>query len=121
MTHPSKNKGNVFERELVNIATSSGLEAKRAYGSNGESLGCHAEVDVIVAGKKIQAKRRKALPSYLVPTENVDAVVFRADRGDPMVLITYWEYLDLLQARSLRAMEQKAALDFYVENRDEME
>lgn len=96
MTHPAKRKGNDFERELVGNAQLSGLEAKRAYASNGESLGMHAEVDLVVAGKTIQAKRRKALPAYLL-CEHTDAVVFRADRGEPMVLLSWWDYLDLLK------------------------
>lgn len=96
MTHPSKRKGNDFERELVGNAKMSGLEAKRAYASNGESLGMHAEVDLVVAGKTIQAKRRKALPAYL-QCEHTDAVVFRCDRGETLVLIDWWEYLNLVK------------------------
>lgn len=98
MTHPSKVKGNNFERELVAQAKRSGLAAKRAYASNGESLGQHAEVDLLVAGKRIQAKRRKSLPAWLSePMENVDAVVFRADRSEAIVVLTWWEYLDLVK------------------------
>lgn len=101
MTHPSKRKGNGFERELVNHALESGLHAKRAYASNGESLGFHCEVDLVVAGKKIQAKRRKALPAYLVPSDNVDAVVFRPDRGDTLVLLNWFDYLDLIKGATV--------------------
>jgi len=97
MTHPSKRKGNGFERELVQLATASGLEAKRAYGSNGEALGHHAEVDLLIADRKIQAKRRKSLAKFLLPSEHVDAVIFRADNSPAMVLLTLWEYLDLLK------------------------
>jgi Holliday junction resolvase len=97
MTHPSKRKGNGFERELVNQALESGMDAKRAYASNGESLGHHAEVDLVVAGKRIQAKRRKALPAYLIPSDEVDATVFRADHGDTLVLLNWFDYLDLIK------------------------
>ena len=38
MTHPSKIKGNTFERECVNKAKKAGLKAQRAYGSNGKML-----------------------------------------------------------------------------------
>ena len=95
MTHPSKRKGNSYERELVNQARESGLVAERAYASNGRSLGHGEEVDVLVAGKRIQAKRRKSLAKFLCPTDEVDAVVFRQDGGESLVLITWWEYLDL--------------------------
>jgi len=96
MTHPSKRKGNAYERELVNQARDSGLESKRAYASNGQSLGMHEEVDLLVQGKRIQAKRRKSIAKFLQPNENIDAVAFREDCGQTMVLITWWEYLDLL-------------------------
>jgi hypothetical protein len=102
VTHPSKRKGNHFERELVALAEESGLTAKRAWGSNGEALGHHAEVDLMIDSKRIQAKRRKALPGYLQPNENVDAVAFRQDRGEPLVLITLWEYFDLLKAAEVQ-------------------
>ena len=99
MTHPSKNKGNTFERELVNQAIESGLEAKRAYGSNGEALGFHATVDLVVEGQKLQAKRRKAIPAWLGLSEHVDAVVVRADYQEAVVLISWFEYLNFLKWR----------------------
>ena len=100
MTSPSKRKGNRFERELVNQAKESGLESKRAYASDGRSLGHHEEVDLLVGDKRIQAKRKKALPAYLCPTEHVDAVAFRADNRPTLILLTWWEYLDLVKAAS---------------------
>ena len=105
MTHPSKRKGNSYERELVKQCRASGIEAKRAYASDGRSLGLHEEVDLLVAGKKrIQAKRRKSIANYLRPNENVDAVAFREDGGETLVLVTWWEYLDLLKgSESLNA------------------
>ena len=48
MAHPSKVKGNKFERDVVNKAKEFGLDSKRAYASNGESLGMHAEVDLLI-------------------------------------------------------------------------
>lgn len=103
MAHPSKSKGNAYERQLVNQALQSGMAAKRAYASNGEALGHHAEVDLVVAGKRIQAKRRKAIATWMRPNKNVDAVCVREDRGDTIVLITWWEYLDLVKAASREA------------------
>ena len=96
MTSSSKRKGNGFERELVQQAQESGLVAERAYASNGRALGHAEDVDLLVNGKRIQAKRRKKLADFLQPTDTVDAVVFRQDRGQPLVLLTWWEYLDLL-------------------------
>ena len=99
MTHPSKNKGNTFERELVNQAIDSGLEAKRAYGSNGEALGFHATVDLVVEGQRLQAKRRKAIPAWLGLSEHVDAVVVHADYQEAVVLVSWFEYLNFLKWR----------------------
>ena len=107
MTSSSKRKGNTYGRELVNQAKESGLSAKRAYASDGRSLGMHEEVDLLVSDKRIQAKRRKALAKFLKPNENVDAVAFREDHGDTMVLITWWEYLDLVKASQSEVSESK--------------
>lgn len=101
MTHKSKAKGNHFERELVNIARDSGFEAKRAYASNGQSLGHHEEVDLVITGSKVeakvQAKRRARIAEYITPSENVDVVAVREDFGQPLVVLSYCDYLDLLK------------------------
>ena len=92
----SKNKGNTYERELVNQAKAKGLEAVRAYASNGKALGESEEVDLMVEGVRIQAKRRKALPAYLQCAEGVDVVVFRQDRGDSLVLMRWDDFLNTI-------------------------
>ena len=95
MPSPSKAKGNRFEREIVNKLTSLGITAKRAWGSNGASLGMHEEVDVLVGSSfKIQAKCRKKLASFLVPTEHVDAVVCKQDRGETLIIMRFNDWLD---------------------------
>tara|TARA_Y100000593_G_C4301760_1_gene333730 strand:- start:1128 stop:1442 length:315 start_codon:yes stop_codon:yes gene_type:complete len=93
MSHPSKQKGNRFEREIVDKAKDRGLDSKRAWGSNGMALGEHPEVDCLVDGYKIQAKVRKTLPKYLIPSNEVDAVVFKQDRGEVLMLIRYEDWL----------------------------
>jgi hypothetical protein len=99
MTHPSKNKGNGYERELVNQAKKAGLKAKRAYASNGQSLGMHEEVDCLIAGQRIQAKRRKKLlkgiQDMIGLLEHTDAVVFREDKCESFVLVRWSDWLDL--------------------------
>ena len=96
MTHPSRDKGNRFERELVNHFIAHGIDAKRAYGSNGEALGCHATVDVVAGGKRLQAKRKAKIAAWLKVTEHQDAVVVREDRGETYVVITLAEYTRLV-------------------------
>ena len=93
MAHPSKRKGNEFERELVGLAEAAGRDAKRAWGSNGEALGHHAEVDLLIDGQRVQAKRRKALPAYLIPSEHVDVVIARGDRAEPIVVMRWEDWL----------------------------
>ena len=100
MAHPSKVKGNKFERDVVNKAKEYGLESKRAYASNGESLGMHAEVDLIIEDYKIQAKIRKSIASYLVPNENVDAQVIREDRGEAYIVLKLEDWLEVISSNS---------------------
>ena len=89
MPSPSKAKGNRFEREIVSTVLSSGFnKCKRAWGSNGASLGMHEEVDVLLGENfKIQAKCRKKIASFLIPTEHVDAVVCKQDRGEMLIIM----------------------------------
>ena len=95
MPSPSKQKGNRFEREIVNKMTSLGIKAKRAWGSNGASLGMHEEVDVLMGEDfKIQAKCRKKLASFLIPTEHVDAVVCKQDRGETLIIMRFDDWLE---------------------------
>jgi hypothetical protein len=104
MPHPSKRKANRHEREIVKIAEEKGLDAERAYASNGRSLGEVEACDCLVSGcesdamdaLRIQAKRRKTIASYLEPPEGTDAVVIREDRGDNLVVLPLETLLDLL-------------------------
>ena len=94
MAHPSKQKGNRFERLIVSIAKDEGIKAKRAYGSNGMALGCHEEVDVLIDNSfTIQAKCRKKLADFLIPGEHVDSVVFKQDRGETLILLRFDDFL----------------------------
>jgi len=95
MTHPSKQKGNRFERMIVDKAKSYGIGAERAWGSNGRSLGMHEEVDVLLEGDlRIQAKCRKKIAEWLKPSEVVDAVVVKEDRGETYIILRFDEILD---------------------------
>ena len=97
MPSPSKQKGNRFEREVVNSAPQSGLTAKRAWGSKGAALGMHEEVDLVIGKNpeiKIQAKCRKKLASFLQPSEHVDAVVCKQDRGETLIILRFEDWLE---------------------------
>jgi len=92
-----KQRGNSFERELVNLAKDEGLPAQRSYASDGRSLGLTTDVDCLIAGKKIQAKRRKKVAKWLIPEDTVDCVATRPDRGDILIVMKYATFLDMLQ------------------------
>jgi len=104
MAHPSKRKANRHEREIVRTAEAKGLEAERAYASNGESLGEVEACDVLVRGHddnvmdalRIQAKKRASIASYLEPPEGTDAVVVREDRAENLIVLPLTAFLDLL-------------------------
>lgn len=98
-----KARGNRFERELVKFFQDSGIEAKRAYGSNGEALACHATVDVLAGGKRLQAKRRASIAAWLKVNEHQDAVVVREDRGETYVVLTLGEYADLVKGQEAKS------------------
>ena len=105
MPNRSKQKGTRYESELVKQAEAIGLEAKRAWGSNGEAFGLHSEVDCLVDGWKIQAKRRAKLPAYLKPHKEVDVTVFREDHGESRVMLLWLDWLDFLKERRLDKLE----------------
>ena len=56
MASKSKQKGNRFERECVDIAIEKGLSSKRAWGSDGRSMGQNEQVDLMVEKYKVQCK-----------------------------------------------------------------
>ncbi|MCA1807351.1 MAG: hypothetical protein LC687_05845 [Actinobacteria bacterium] len=106
MAHPSKNKGNGYERELVEKLKRKGFEAERARGSDGRAFGESEDVDLkFRLGKGeaywlVQAKRRKALASYLNVTDTVDMVIMRGDRGPDLAVVPLYLLLGLIRESS---------------------
>jgi len=97
MTHPNKRKGNAFERELVQMAKDMGLDAIRAYGSDGRSLGKSEKVDVMVGEVTIQAKKRAKIAEYIKIPSDVDMVVIRENRGKPLAIVPFEKILRLIK------------------------
>ena len=102
-----KQKGNRIERECVNIAKEFHFDAKRAWGSDGRSLGWSEEVDVEIKIDKLlyhndgkpfhfQVKGRKKIADYLKPAEEIYGQILKEDRGEIYVTIRYKELLCLL-------------------------
>jgi hypothetical protein len=100
MSSRSKSKGNRFERLIVRMTKDydEKINIKRSWGSNGAALGKHEEVDILI-GKdfKIQAKCRKAIGQWMIPNENVDAQVIKGDREDPLIVLKYDDWLEMLK------------------------
>lgn len=88
MTHPSKRKGNDFEREVVNRAKEHGLDAVRSYASDGRSRGMAPTVDITIQDLRFQLKRRKKIAKYLEELEGTDGQIMRGDGGETIVIIT---------------------------------
>lgn len=104
MPHPSKRKGNRFERELVRAFTDAGLRAERAWGSDGRALttdrgaSCASSVDLLVEGSLcIQAKRRKSVAAYLKPPEGAHVAAIREDRGEALAVLPLPLFIRLLR------------------------
>lgn len=109
----SKVKGTRVEREVINQAKTTGLEAKRTWGSDGRSAGEVEAVDVIIENMKFQVKARHRLPRFLSPEEGTDGYIFREDNRKAVVVITYEQLLQLLKLR-------KAYLRFVNDQLDEL-
>lgn len=100
MASKSKSKGNTYERELVDRLSQEGYDVKRAWGSDGRSMGLTEDVDILANkdGKslKIQAKRRRTIPKWLA-FGNCDLVMTREDRGETIVLVKLDDWLSLMK------------------------
>ena len=96
----SRDKGNKFERDLVNLFKKYGIDCKRAWGSNGQALGLHEEVDVALylenSTYKIQAKIRRKISDFIKPSEHVDFQILRADREEPYVVMRIKDFAKFL-------------------------
>jgi Holliday junction resolvase len=97
MASPSKAKGNRFERLVVNMASEAGLTSKRAYASNGLSLGLEEDVDCLVGGYKIQCKTRARIAKWIRVPESCDVTAIKEDRGDTYIVIRYKDWLKLIK------------------------
>ena len=101
MSSKEKAKGNRIERLVVNQFKDNNIESKRAWGSDGRSLGWHEEVDVVAIIDerhwKFQVKGRKAIADYLKPNlDAVDAQILKEDRQPLLVVLPFDEFVKLV-------------------------
>tara|TARA_R100001443_G_scaffold1863_3_gene6417 strand:- start:3647 stop:4015 length:369 start_codon:yes stop_codon:yes gene_type:complete len=98
MASKSKAKGNRFEYLIRDITKGIGLKCIRAWGSDGRSLGWHEEVDLLIEDTiKVQAKCRKAIANWMLPSDEVDIQVIKEDRGTPLVVENYDTWIDRIK------------------------
>lgn len=96
MSHPSKQKGNRVERLIVDLAKKHGLDAVRAWGSNGKALGFTEDVDARIANRSMQIKARKSIADYIKPAVHIDAQIIKEDRQEPLAVIRVSDYFEML-------------------------
>ncbi len=96
MPSRSKAKGNRFERECVNKAREAGFEAKRAYASNGLSLGLEEDVDMLIENIPIQCKTRARIASWIKPPDSCKVTLVKEDRGEIYAILRFTEWMELI-------------------------
>lgn len=81
----------------MNEAKERGITAERAYASNGRALGCSEEVDLLINGCRVQAKRRKKIAKDFRVPDGADVVAFREDKGETFVLMRWNDFMDIVE------------------------
>jgi hypothetical protein len=89
---------------VVEAAEAAGLEAERAFASDGRSLGETEATDVLIRHPeanvsdctRVQCKRRANVGSYL-QSDDTDVTVIREDYGDSLAIVPLEDLLDLLK------------------------
>ena len=81
MPSKSKMKGNKFDIDIVNFFENVGLLCRRAWGSDGRSMGLTEGVDGTLNDEyKWQAKCKAQISPFYIPNEEVDFQIFKGNR-----------------------------------------
>tara|TARA_E500000305_G_scaffold109824_2_gene115851 strand:- start:1160 stop:1501 length:342 start_codon:yes stop_codon:yes gene_type:complete len=111
MPSKSKAKGNRFERECVNLAKEYGLESKRAWGSDGRSLGLDPEVDMTIEEYTVQCKVRKRIATWLKPSEEIGELhlqLVKESRGQIYAIMSMKSLMELVsEIKTLRQLTKQ--------------
>ena len=103
MPNKSKAKGNRFEYQVRDAFKNNGIECKRAYGSDGRSLGYQENVDLVVdhgIHYTIQCKVRKSISKFIKPASNIFAQIIKEDRGETICAIRLQDLIKLMKRSS---------------------
>tara|TARA_Y100001933_G_scaffold90783_3_gene91783 strand:+ start:384 stop:695 length:312 start_codon:yes stop_codon:yes gene_type:complete len=102
MGKASRDKGNRYERELVQDFAAFGLRSRRVPLS-GATEYAKNDVEVVAGydGKTVfsgEAKRRKALPKFFTEAlDGADFAAFRQDHGETLIVLRLKTFAELLQ------------------------
>ena len=89
MPSKSKIKGNKYERDIVNFFENVGLPCRRAWGSDGRSMGFTEGVDGTLNEEyKWQAKCKAQISPFYIPNEEVDFQIFKGNRTGTYATMT---------------------------------
>ena len=94
-------RGAELQRQTVNMCKQFELEAfnRDRGGAN------HEKGDVEIEGDYYGCKRKKRIPQYIIPEKQEVGVVIRADRLEPMMVISLERYL--LMMRFIKDVKDK--------------
>ena len=81
----NRQRGAELQRQAVNIAKDFDLEAFDRDRGGAQ----HEQGDVEIEGKFYGCKRRKRVPTWVLPEKEEHGVIFRQDRGIPYIAIPY--------------------------------
>lgn len=94
-------KGKKFERKIVNLFKSNGIEADRMYGSDGTHVGLSKNVDIVVDIKDdqlaFQLKHLKETPKYLTLFEGTDGTIIKENLKEPMIILKLTDFITIIK------------------------
>lgn len=95
-----RQKGNRVEREVVKQLQGAGLDAKRVPLS-GSAAGYPGDVCVKLKGRElcVEVKARADFKTLYGWLQGRDALVLKADRREPLIVIRLQDLLDILEAK----------------------
>mgnify|MGYP006407735915 CR=1 FL=1 len=90
----NRQRGAELQRLAVSMAKEFGLEAFNRDRGGAQ----HEKGDVEIEGLYYGCKRKKVIPSWVMPEKEEIGVIFRADRMEPYISIPLDRYLILMAA-----------------------
>jgi len=109
MPNKSKIKGNTFERRIVNFFEAVGLSCRRAWGSDGRSMGLTEGVDGTLNDEyKWQAKCKAQISPFYIPNEEVDFQIFKGNRTGTYATMTAQTLADMIARMNELYLEKES-------------